>query len=101
VSPALKRWTRKFFIVLVIALAVYLTYPAVLGALSSILKEASVWFQVFGYAGALIIIPFFMWIMAEASYKVFLRPTVRARRIRKIRNRRLMLEAAARDNTLE
>jgi hypothetical protein len=40
--------------------------------------------------------PFFFWIMAEACYKVFLRPSIRARRIRKIRNKRLMFEAAAR-----
>jgi hypothetical protein len=40
--------------------------------------------------------PFFFWIMGEAGYKVFLRPFVRARRIRKIRERRLLMEAAAR-----
>jgi len=57
--------------------------------------------QFIGYAAFCVLMLLFFWIMAEAGYKVFLRPTVRARRIRKIRNKRLMLEAAARNNTLE
>jgi hypothetical protein len=47
----------------------------------------------------LVAMPFFFWIMAEAVYKAFLRPSIRARRIQKIRNHRLMFEAAARDHT--
>lgn len=50
-------------------------------------------------AGILIFLvgmPLFFWIMGEAGYKVFLRPFVRALRIRKIRERRLLMEAAAR-----
>jgi hypothetical protein len=58
-------------------------------------------FQFIGYAAFGVLMLLFFWIMAEAGYKVFLRPTVRAHRIRKIRNKRLMLEAAARGNTLE
>jgi hypothetical protein len=40
--------------------------------------------------------PLFFWVMGEAGYKVFLRPYVRAFRIRTIRDRRLLREAAAR-----
>jgi uncharacterized membrane protein len=99
VTSARKRWTGKFVIVLVIAGAVYLAYPAMLEILASILKELSFLFQVFGYAAALVIVPFFLWIIAEAGYKVFLRAPLRAWRIRQIRHRRLLREAAARDHT--
>ena len=95
-SSALKRLITKFVIVLAVAAVIYLDYPAVLRSLASVLKELSLWIQLLGYAATLVLVPFFLWIMAEAGYKVFLRPTVRARRIRKIRDKRLRLEAAGR-----
>ena len=95
-SSALKRLATKLVIVLAVAAVIYLDYPAVLGSLASVVKKLSLWFQFFGYAAALVLVPFFLWIMAEAGYKVFLRPSIRARHIRKIRDKRLRLEAAGR-----
>lgn len=54
-----------------------------------------------GYAIFLIGMPLFFWILAEAGYKVFLKPSIRAIRIRKIRDRRLLKEAAARSNMIQ
>ena len=53
-------------------------------------------FQFIGYAAYCVLMLLFFWIMTEAGYKVFLRPSIRARRIRKIRDKRLRLEAAVR-----
>jgi len=55
--------------------------------------------QVIGLFMFLVGMLLLFWILAEAFYKVFLRPSVRVRRIRKIRNHRLMIEAVARNNT--
>jgi hypothetical protein len=49
-----------------------------------------------GYAIFLIGMPLFFWIIGEAGYRTFLKPYVRVWRIRRIRNRRLWDEAAAR-----
>jgi hypothetical protein len=49
-----------------------------------------------GYAIFLIGMPFFFWIIGEAGYRTFLKPYVRALHIRRIRNQRLLDEAAAR-----
>ena len=56
-------------------------------------------FQFIGYAALCVLMLLFFWIMAEAGYKVFLRPSIRARRIRKIRDKRLRLEAAGRGDS--
>jgi predicted ABC-type exoprotein transport system permease subunit len=51
------------------------------------------------YALFLICMPFFFWIVGEAGYRTFLRPYLRAWHIRRIRNKRLWDEAAAREDT--
>jgi len=52
--------------------------------------------MIVGYAIFLIGMPLFFWIIAEAGYRVFLKAYIRALRIRKIRERRLLNEAASR-----
>jgi len=56
-------------------------------------------FQFIGYTALCVLLLLFFWIMAEAGYKVFLRPSIRARHIRKIRDKRLRLEAAGRSGS--
>jgi hypothetical protein len=94
--PELKRGLMRFAVVLVIAAVACILLPWAANHLGLAVGFSLVAFQVAGYTFLGIFMLLFFWIMAEAGYKVFLRPSVRARRIRKIRNRRLMFEAASR-----
>lgn len=51
-----------------------------------------------GYAVFAVGMPFLFWIVGEAGYRTLLKPYLRAWHIRRIRNKRLWDEAAARDN---
>jgi len=54
-----------------------------------------------GYVILAIGMLFLFWIMAEAGYRVFLRPSLRARRIQRIRSRRLFREATDRNHMVQ
>jgi hypothetical protein len=54
--------------------------------------------ELIGYAIFLVAMPLFLWVMLEAGYKVFIRPSWRVWHIRRIRNRRLLREAAVRND---
>ena len=71
------------------ALSVGVSLAIVLGYLFVILL---------GYAIFVIGMPLFFWIMGEAGYRTFLKPYFRVWHIRRIRNRRLWDEAAARED---
>lgn len=85
-----------FAVVLVIVAVACILLPLAAKFLGLAVGLSFLALQIAGYIFLCIFMLLFFWIMAEAGYKVFLRSWVRARRIRKIRNRRLMFEAAAR-----
>lgn len=90
--------SKKFVIVLACVIAVFVLLPLLAELLGLAVGLSVLLLEIAGCFIFLVCIPLFFWIMGEAGYKVFLRPFVRARHIRKIRSRRLLLEAAARDN---
>src|SRR6185312_7995896 len=90
--------SKKFAIVLACVIAVFLLLPLLANLLGIAVGLSFLLLIIAGCFILLVCIPLFFWIMGEAGYKVFLRPFVRARHIRKIRSRRLLLEAATRDN---
>jgi hypothetical protein len=71
------------------ALRAGLSLAAVLGYLLAALAA---------YALFLVCIPLFFWIIGEAGYRTLLKPYLRAWHIRRIRNKRLFDEAAARED---
>jgi Mn2+/Fe2+ NRAMP family transporter len=90
-----RRW-KQLAILLVFLLIAYVLLPYLADVLGLAAGLSFLAVQVIGYAIFLVGIPFFLWIMAEACYRIFLRPFLRARRIRRIRDHRLLIEAAAR-----
>ncbi len=97
--PRLKIWLKRFASAFAIAVAVFVLLPLLAKLIGLALGLSFGVIVLAGYAILLVGIPFFLWIMAEAGYRVFLKPSLRARRIRGIRNRRLWREAAARNPT--
>lgn len=96
-NPILKIWLKRFVIVLaVVALAIILLpLLAQLVGLTFALSLSVV--ELIGLAVFFVGMPLFLWVMLEAGYKVFIRPSWRVWHIRRIRNRRLLKEAITRE----
>jgi hypothetical protein len=89
----------KKFLTITVTVAVLLALlPLLLYLLGVAVNLTFLAIEVTGILIFLVGMPLFFWIMGEAGYKVFLRPFVRAHRIRTIRNRRLLREAVERRN---
>jgi hypothetical protein len=95
-NPELSRRAKRGVIVLACVVAALVLLPVLARLLGLAVGISFLAIQIVGYVILFVGLPFFVWMMGEAGYRVFLRPLVRARRIRKMRNRRLLLEAAAR-----
>lgn len=91
---------KKLGSIALIVVAVLILLPVLLYLLGLAVGLSLLAVKVAGVLIFLVGMPLFFWIMGEASYKVFLRPYVRAYRIRTIRSRRLLLEAAQRRNNI-
>ena len=92
-------WTRRIGVALLVAVGATLLSP-----LSGKLVEPFIHFAVWaaatlGYIFIVVGIPFLLWIIARAVFRTFLTPYIRSRRIRLIRERRLLAEAAMRAGT--
>ena len=92
----LKRGLAWLAAAVAIVAVVCIVLPWLIGLFGLTLGISLLAFQFIGYAAFCVLLLLFFWIMAEAGYKIFLRPSIRAWRIRKIRDKRLRLEAAGR-----
>lgn len=96
-ETAVKTRSGKLTTALVIVVAVLVLLPVAIYLLGVVIDLSFIATVLLGVLIFLVGMPLFFWIMAEAGYKVFLRPSLRARRIRNLREKRLRTEAAARD----
>lgn len=92
-------WTRRIGVVLLVAVGATLLSP-----LSGRLVEPFIHFAVWaaatlGYIFIIVGIPFLLWTVGKTVFRTFVTPYVRTRRIRSIRERRLLAEAAMRPKT--
>jgi hypothetical protein len=101
VDSALNVWTRRIGIALAFALIVAFLLPAALRFLVPLFGVAAWAGALFGYVCIFVGIPFLLSIVGKAAYDILFRPYVRARRIRVIRNQRMLREAAARQSSAD
>lgn len=97
VDSALNVWTRRIGLVAGLALLVALFLPATARFIGPLFGLAAWTGAAVGYVCLFLGIPFLLLTVGRAGYNSMLRPYVRARRIRVIRNQRLLREAAERD----
>ena len=97
-QSTLKVWLKRAAIISAIVVLAYILLP-LLGLLLGFTVVLSFGvLELIGYAIFLVGMPLFLWVMLEAGYKVFIRPSWRVWHIRRIRNRRLLREAAVRND---
>jgi hypothetical protein len=101
VDSPLNVWLRRIGIPLLVAVIAVMLVPVSARILGPVLGIAVWTGAAFGYLCIVVGIPFLLWIVGRAVYKTFLRPYVRARRIRLITQRRLLREAAARGSSAQ
>jgi uncharacterized membrane protein len=98
VQPESKKRGWRIITIIAVVVAILALLPLLADLLSVAIGVSFLTIEIVGLFIFLVGMPLFFWIMSEAGYRVFLRPYMRARRIRIIRNRRLMFEAAARSD---
>lgn len=92
-------WTRRIGVVLLIAAGATLLYP-VSGRIIEPFIRFAVWAAAtLGYIFIIVGIPFLLWMVGKTVFRTFFTPYIRSRRIRLIRERRLLAEAAMRGGT--
>lgn len=92
-------WTRRIGVVLLVAVGATLLSPFA-GRLVEPFIHFAVWAAAtLGYIFIVVGIPFLLWTVGKAVFRTFVTPYVRTRRIRSIRERRLLAEAAMRPKT--
>jgi len=101
VASPLNVWIRRIGIPSLVAVLAVVLFPFWARLIGPFLG-VSVWAAAaVGYVFIFLGVPFLFWIVGKACYRIFLKPYVRARRIRMLRERRLLNEAAARAGTAE
>ena len=100
-DSALNIWTRRIGLLLAFALLVALLSPAAARIIGPLFGIAAWTGAAFGYICVFAGIPFLLWIVGKGGYNAVLKPYVRARRMRVIRNHRLLREAAERQPPAE
>jgi hypothetical protein len=90
------RW-KQIVILFLVLIVVFLLLPLLAQLLGFAVGLSFLAVEIIGILIFVVGIPLFFLVMSEAGYRVFLRPFMRALHIRKIRNRRLLFEAATRD----
>jgi hypothetical protein len=89
-------WTRRIGVLLLVAIGVTLLSP-LSGRFVEPLIRVGVWTAAtLGYIFIIVGIPFLLWTVGKTVFRTFITPYVRSRRIRSIRERRLLAEAAMR-----
>jgi hypothetical protein len=96
VDSTLNVWIRRIWRLALLALFLVLLLPASARFVGPLLGVAAWSGALFGYICIVLGLPFLLSIVGRAGYNAVLKPYVRARRIRVIRNQRLLREAAER-----
>lgn len=94
-------WVRRIGIPLLVGAAVIAVLPGSARFLGPAFGVAAWTAAAVGYICIFVGIPFLLILVGKAGYRVVLKPYVRAWRIRTIRDRRLLREAAARQTHAE
>jgi len=101
VDSPLNVWIRRIGIPLLLAVLAVVLFPFSARLIGPLLG-LSVWAAAaVGYVFIFLGVPFLLWIVGKACYKIFFKPYLRARRISRLRERRLLNEAAARAGSIE
>lgn len=92
-------WTRRIGIAFLVAVGATLLSP-LSGQIVEPLIRFAVWAAAtLGYIFIIVGIPFLLWTVGKTAFRTFVTPYLRIRRIRSIRERRLLAEAAMRAGT--
>ena len=98
-ETSLHIWVRRIGIPVLLAAILLLLFPVSAPIIGPAFGVAAWTGAVIGYSFIFVGIPFLLVIIGRPVYRLFLQPYVRARRIRAIRERRLLREAAARGDS--
>jgi len=98
VDTSLHAWVRRIGLTVLIAVILFLLFPVSAQIIGPAFGVAAWTGAAIGYIFIVLGIPFLLVIVGRPVYRQFLMPFVRARRIRSIRERRLLREAAARSS---
>lgn len=94
-------WGRRIGIPVLLAVILVLLFPVSAQILGPVFGAAAWTGAAVGYIFIFLGIPFLLIIVGRPVYRLFLKPYVRARRIRLIRDRRLLQDAAARGDSAQ
>jgi hypothetical protein len=92
-------WIRRIGIALLVAIVAALLFPLSVQIVEPFIRIAVWAAAALGYVLIIAGIPFLLWMTGRVVFRTFVTPYVRSRRIRNIRERRLMAEAAMRADT--
>lgn len=100
-DTSLHAWLRRIGIPVLLALILLLLFPVSGQIIGPVFGLAAWTGATIGYIFIFLGIPFLLVIIGRPVYRLFLEPYVRARRIRSIRERRLLREAATRGDSAQ
>ncbi|HET9181772.1 MAG TPA: hypothetical protein VFP59_06545 [Candidatus Angelobacter sp.] len=100
-DTSLQMWVRRIGIPVLLAAILLLIFPVSARIVGPVLGVAAWTGAAVGYIFIFLGIPFLLVIVGRPVYRMFLKPYLRARRIRLIRERRLLQEAAARGDSAQ
>lgn len=100
-DTSLHIWLRRIGIPVLLAVVLLLLFPVSAQIIGPVFGLAAWTGAAVGYIFIFLGIPFLFVIVGGPAYKLFIKPYVRVRRIRAIRERRLLHEAAARGDSTQ
>ena len=98
VQSILKTWLKRAAIALAVVVLTIIFLPLVAQLLGLTFALSFGAIELIGLAVFFVGMPLFLWVMVEAGYRVFIKPSWRVWHIRRIRNRRLLREASVRND---
>jgi uncharacterized membrane protein len=100
VQPVLKVWLKRAAIVVAVVALSFIFLPVLANLIGLTFALSFGVIELIGLAIFFVGMPLFLWVMVEAGYRVFIRPSWRVWHIQRIRNRRLLREASARNDVV-
>jgi hypothetical protein len=101
VDTSLHIWLRRIGIPVLLAVVLLLLFPFSAQIIGPVFGVAAWTGAAIGYIFIFVGIPFLLVVLGGPVYRLFFKPYVRVRRIRAIRERRLLREAAARGDSAQ
>jgi hypothetical protein len=98
VPSTFKTWLKRAAIALAVVVLAIIFFPLLAQLLGLTFALSFSVVELIGLAVFFIGMPLFLWVMVEAGYRVFIKPSWRVWHIRRIRNRRLLREAVVRND---